>query len=67
MNHTPKLMVSSAVPAFAQGIMAISKGASFISGFPASVYGDPEESKDIADVPETTEVRDVTRLCVDGG
>ena len=45
---------------FVHGTTHISKAASLMSGFPASVYGDPEESRDIAVVSDMTEMMDVT-------
>lgn len=35
-----------------------------MSGFPASVYGEPKESNDIAEVPEISEMVNATRLWV---
>jgi len=63
MNQTPKLIDICVTPEFVQGTTQISKAASLMSGFPASVYGDPEESRDIAVVLDMTEVMDVTRWC----
>ena len=45
---------------FVQGTIHIFKGALLVSGFSASMYGDPEESRDIA-VSDMTEMMDATR------
>ncbi len=52
------------MPEFVHDTIHISKAASLMSGFPASVYEDPEESRDIAVVSDMTETMDVTRWWV---
>lgn len=58
-------MVRESEPELPQGTTAYSRGPPLMSGFLASVYGEPEESNDIAEVPEVTEVMEATRLCTD--
>ena len=62
MNHNPRFILIESRPDVPQLTKAHSSGASLMSGFPASVYRDPEES---AEKPGCMELMDIAENLVD--